>query len=240
MNNSTLMKIVLGVVAFIGGFVVGSLWSENRLLKSGLSGTPTVPAANAPAAPVNATLSSMPAITDADHVRGNLNAQVVLVEYSDYECPFCNRFHPTMQQVMAEYGDQVAWVYRHFPLASLHPQAQISAEAAECVAKLGGNDAFWKYTDTLFEAATIDGGAALTEEKLVATAGQVGVSSAAVQSCLDNGETTQIVTDHADGGRAAGINGTPGTIIVTKDGEFELISGALPFEQVKAAIDQYL
>lgn len=241
MDNKVLMKILIGVIAFIGGFVIGSLWTENKLLKSGLTGTTNnnAPTAAAPS-DTSTNLSATPEVTAADHIRGNPDAKVVLVEYSDYECPFCNRFHPTMKQVLEEYGDQVAWVYRHFPLTSLHPQAQISAEASECVAKLSDNDTFWAYTDILFENAAIDGGEALTREKLLGFATEVGVSSTAVGSCLDKAETKTIVTDSAAGGRAAGINGTPGTIVVTKDGKYELISGALPFEQVTSIIDQYL
>lgn len=241
MDSKTLSKIMLGVAAFIAGFILGSLWTENKMLKSGITGTATgtQPSAAAPSAPTAATLSSMPELTDADHYRGNKNAKVVLVEYSDYECPYCNAFHPTMKQVMEEYGDQVAWVYRHFPL-SFHPQAQISAEAAECVAKIGGEEAFWNYTDALFDDAAVSGGQALTKDKLVARAGTVGVNSAAVESCLDAQDTTALVTEDANGGRSAGISGTPGTILVTEDGQYELISGALPYEQVKSVIDKYL
>src|SRR3990170_705361 len=243
MDNKTLMKILLAAVAFIAGFVLGSLWSENKLLKSGLGNTTgkttSTPTAGVPTPPP-ATPEKMPAVTAEDHLRGNPNAPIKLVEYSDYECPFCNRFHPTMQQVLEEYGDQVAWVYRHFPLKSIHPQAQISAEASECVAKLGGEDAFWAFTDLLFEKAAVDAGSALTRDKLLGYASQVGVSATAVDSCLKNGETTELVNDDYNGGSAAGITGTPGTILVTADGEYELISGALPFEQVKSVIDSYL
>lgn len=96
-----------------------------------------------------AAVANHPALTDKDHVKGNRNAKVVLVEYSDYECPFCERFHPTIVKISEEYKNDVAWAFRHFPL-SFHPYAQKSAEAAECVAKLEGNDAFWEYTDMLF------------------------------------------------------------------------------------------
>jgi protein-disulfide isomerase len=243
MDNKTLTQFMIGAVAFIAGFVGGSLWTENQLLKSGLGAGTGQPVAGAPAAadPKAATeaLAKTPAVTDKDHIRGNKDAEITLIEYSDYECPFCNKFHPTMVKIMEEYGDKVAWVYRHYPL-SFHPQAQISAEAAECVNKLGGNDVFWKYSDMLFETAAKEGGEGLSEERLVEAAGKVGVNSAEVQKCLDSGEMKTIVTTDFAGGRDAGISGTPGTILKTKDGKYELISGALPYEQVKLVIDKYL
>lgn len=99
----------------------------------------------------NATLANMPAVTSDDHFYGNENARIVLVEYSDFECPFCTRFHPTAKKAVDEFADSVALVYRHFPL-SFHPNAQQAAEASECVAKEGGNEAFWSYADSLFES----------------------------------------------------------------------------------------
>ena len=229
---------MIGAVAFIAGFVAGSLWTENQLLKSGNTGAVQKQAAKPSddGAAVAAGISDMPEVTDEDHIRGAEEPEIYLVEYSDFECPYCNKFHPTMEKVMEEYGDRVAWVYRHYPL-SFHPQAQISAEASECVAKLGGNDAFWTFTDSLYKAAAIDGGDALTKDKLLAAASNVGVN---IQSCLDNEEMADAVTDDFIGGRDAGVSGTPGTILVTKDGDGEVISGALPYSQVKTILDKYL
>src|SRR3989344_3839273 len=99
-------------------------------------------------------LENINPVTSADHIRGNPNADIVIVEYSDFECPFCKRFHPTMKQVMDEYGKsgKVAWVYRHFPLDSLHPvKARAEAAASDCAAELGGQDGFWKFADRFFE-----------------------------------------------------------------------------------------
>lgn len=90
----------------------------------------------------------IPAVNkDTDWILGNKNAPISLVEYSDMECPFCQRFHGTMLQVMDAYKDKVNWVYRHFPLTSLHANAMNLAQAGECVGELGGNDKFWKFLD---------------------------------------------------------------------------------------------
>ena len=91
----------------------------------------------------------VPALTASDRYLGNINADVVIIEYSDIDCPFCKKFHPTMERIAQEYGSKIAWVYRHFPLDSLHPEARTKAEATECVAQLAGNEVFWKYLKTL-------------------------------------------------------------------------------------------
>lgn len=100
----------------------------------------------------DANLEKMAPVTAADHIRGDINAPVKVVLYSDLECPFCKRFHGTMQDIMKAYStDKVAWVFRPFPIAQLHPKAVKEAEAAECAAEIGGNDAFWKFIDKVEE-----------------------------------------------------------------------------------------
>jgi protein-disulfide isomerase len=90
-------------------------------------------------------------ITDEDHIRGNQDAAVKIVEYSDFGCPYCARFHQTMKQVTNNYdASEVAWVYRHFPIPQLHPQAPRLARASECAADLGGQEAFWTFADEVF------------------------------------------------------------------------------------------
>lgn len=95
----------------------------------------------------------IPEVTDEDHTNGNTDARIQIVEYSDFECPFCGRFHETMNQVMAEYGESgdVSWTYRHFPLEQIHPQAKSLAVASECIAELGGNEKFWEFSNLIFK-----------------------------------------------------------------------------------------
>ena len=236
--------VVLVALFFVGGFVSGSLWTENKMLRGGGSAkpasqptaaAPTEPGADGPTADQMAQLEP---VTDDDFIRGNENAKIVLVEFSDFECPFCQRFHPTMEQVMEEYGDQVAWVYRHFPL-SFHPNAQAAAEASECVAAQGGDDAFWTFTDTIF-AKNEELGGSLTTAAITESAEATGVNMATFQECLDSGEMAGNVDADFSNGGTAGVQGTPGTFIVV-DGEVkEIIPGALPFAQVQPMIEQYL
>lgn len=93
---------------------------------------------------------NIPEIKDDDHVLGSKKAKVLIVEYSDFQCPFCKRFFPSVQQALQEYGDKVALVYRHFPLTSIHPYAQPLAEGSECAAEIGGSDKFWEFHDQVF------------------------------------------------------------------------------------------
>ncbi|MDZ4231730.1 MAG: DsbA family protein, partial [Candidatus Pacearchaeota archaeon] len=133
--------------------IVGSLIISLSIFLAGGVGT-TI----APAVVDTGTGSLLPSgtkvsleVTDQDHIRGNSSAEVTIIEYSDLECPFCKQFHPTMQQVLSEYGDKVRWVYRHFPLDQIHPQARPGAEASECVAEQKGDEGFWTFADYVFD-----------------------------------------------------------------------------------------
>ncbi len=229
------------IVTVALSFLVGVLWQKVSSLEKG--GGPTV-ANNAAGNPAPAPESKwtedqakkVPAVSDTDHIRGSKDAEVIVVEYSDFECPFCERFHPTMQQVLKEYGDKVAWVYRHFPLESIHSRALPAANAAECVANLGGDDAFWKFADAIFS----DQDKYLTEAGLTDAAGLAGVDKMAFTSCLSAKKYQSIVTSQQKGGEAAGITGTPGSYVINKKGDMWFIPGALPFDSLKTTIDEAL
>lgn len=95
--------------------------------------------------------ANVPDVAKDDHIVGGKNPKVYLIEYSDFQCPFCLRFAPTVKQALTEYGDKIALVYRHYPLESLHPYARPLALGSECVTELGGKDKFWEYHDKVFE-----------------------------------------------------------------------------------------
>ncbi len=184
-----------------------------------------------------ASLDKMRAITKDDHIRGNPNAPVKIVEYSDTECPFCKRFHVTMNQVMNEYGNsgKVAWVYRHFPLDQLHPEARKQAEATECANELGGNDKFWAYLDRVYEITPSNNGLKLSELPKIAEF--VGLDVAKFNACLSSGKYSAHVADDIANATLTGGNGTPWSIVVDKNGKKYPLSGAQPYEAVKQLID---
>ena len=183
-------------------------------------------------------LENMNPIEDSDHIRGNPNAPVKIVEYVDMECPFCKRFHSTMQQVMDEYGKngKVAWVYRHFPLDSIHSQARTEAVASECANELGGSDAFWKYADRFFELTPSNNQTNIATV-LPQIAREIGLDEAKFNSCLVSKKYDKHIQDDLDNATATGGNGTPWSIVVTASGKKYPLSGAQPYEAVKQLIE---
>jgi len=173
-----------------------------------------------------------------DHIKGSPDAKVVIVEFSDTECPFCKNHHATLQQLVDEYDDsEVAWVYRHFPLVQLHAKAPKEAEALECAAELGGNDGFWKYTDRLYELTPSNDG--LDFALLPEIAEFAGLDADAFTTCLDSGDMAERVDADLNEVIAAGGRGTPHNIIISGDDQFPL-EGGQPYEVMKQVIDQLL
>jgi protein-disulfide isomerase len=184
-------------------------------------------------------LDAIREITSEDRVRGDLNAPVVIVEYSDTECYFCKQFHQTMKRIYDEYGSdgKVAWVYRHFPLEQIHLRAREEAHALECAGELGGNDKFWQYTDRLYEITPANG--PLESGELNRIAQFVGLDLTAFNACLNSGKYNDKITADLENAVATGGRGTPWSIVITKDGMAPL-SGAQPYEVVKMMIESLL
>ena len=166
-------------------------------------------------------------VTDQDHIRGNVNASVTIVEYSDFECPFCQRFHPTVLQALSDYPEDVRWVYRHFPLSNIHPQAQPAAEASECVAEQKGDEGFWSFVDAMFKNQSRLGSSYYRE-----VAGEIGVNLAQFDSCVSSNKYADKVDSDYSSGIQIGVTGTPGSFVNGVP-----VLGAVPYAQLKAIIE---
>lgn len=169
---------------------------------------------------------------ESDHVRGNPDAKVTIVEFSDFECPFCARLHPTLKRIVEE-NDDVQWVYRHFPLSSIHSRALGAATAGECVAQLAGNDAFWTFADSAFANQNRLGNPFYNEQAAAA-----GIDPGAFSACLADRSVAASIQADGDEAVASGGRGTPFAIVITASGQLAPFSGALPYEQVRSFIDQ--
>lgn len=185
-------------------------------------------------------LDQVSPVTKEDHIRGNINAPVKIVEYSDTECPFCKKFHETMKQVIGEYGKsgKVAWVYRHYPLDQLHSKARKEAEATECAGGLGGNDKFWEYLDRLMEVTPANNG--LDPAELPKIAEYVGLDKTKFNECLSSGKYAQKIEEHVQNAMATGGNGTPWSIVISKNGKKYPLNGAQQYESIKQLIETAL
>ena len=164
---------------------------------------------------------------DGDLVRGASDGVVYVVEFSDYQCPFCKRVQPTLSELLAKYPDRVRFVFRDFPLEQLHPQAFRAAEAARCAQDQGK---FWEYHDILFEEAP-----KAEENDLKRYAEQVGLDREKFTSCLFQNVHHQAVQQDVDEGNRLGLDGTPAFFI---NGRF--LSGAQPLEEFVRVIDEEL
>src|SRR3989338_1158440 len=229
---------VPGAIIVAGALIAGSVYFSFGKIATAPSVAGIDAAGNQQLPPGDTgSLDQMAAISASDHIRGNPDAPVKIVEYSDTECPFCKRFHDTMKQVMDEYGKsgEVAWVYRQFPLSQLHSKASKEAEATECANELGGSDKFWSYIDRLFEVTPSNDG--LDPAELPKIADYVGLDVTKFNTCLTSGKYIQHIEQDTQDAMATGGNGTPWSIVVAKNGKKYPLSGAQPYASVKQLIE---
>jgi protein-disulfide isomerase len=184
----------------------------------------------------NQIASDIRPVDETDFIKGNPNAPIMVIEYSDYECPFCKSFHDTMNLIMDEFGasGDVAWVYRQFPV--LGPSSLRAAEAAYCVGDLGGSNAFFAFSDAVFEreANTRTNMARLSDYAEIA-----GVNPSEFETCLESGKMAAKTQAAIEEGRLAGIQGTPHSIVVVGDQQ-AVINGAQPYSVVRGIIQTLL
>lgn len=229
LNINTPTAILIGSIII----ALAVIFSNSYKLKTTNSG-----AVNAPNPAPQAKDINIAPITSDDHFYGNPKAKVVMVEFSDLECPFCKRFHPTVKNIVDNSRGTVALVYRHFPLDSLHSKARNEAEASECAAELGGNDKFWEYIDAIFKITPANNG--LDPAELPNIAKQIGLDTSRFNDCLSSGKYKNKIETNFRDGTTVGVNGTPTTVFMNTKGQKMLLVGAVPEEQIKAAIDSLM
>lgn len=210
--------------------VVAGAMIAGAVFLVGKGGTPS-PAANG-----SQKTTARPYDPSVDHILGNPSAPVKVIEYADLECPYCKTFQTTMHQVMDHYGlsGKVAWVYRPFPLGQLHSKAPQEAAAAECAADQGGDAAFYKYIDKLYEVTPSENNLDLAQLPIIA--GQVGLNVATFNQCLSSGKYTKKIQASYDEAIALGGQGTP-YILVMVGSDAVTLQGAQPYDSMRAAID---
>lgn len=230
--NGYLITTII-IFAFLLGMLTNKVLYLENAVKTASKAQTNQAAAPAPTEP--------PAVVKVDNghlpLLGNANAKVTVVEFSDFQCPFCKSFFdntsPQLNDTYIKTG-KIKFAYRQFPLTSIHPNAQISAEASECAEE---QNRFWEYHDTLFknqETWTPLSGTDVINS-LTDLAGQVGMDTNQFSTCLSTHKYKSVVDADESAGSAVGVNGTP-TFFVNG----HRLVGAVPFDQFKTLIDQEL
>ncbi len=213
------LVLAAGVVAFNKKAVVEKLDLELRQSQELSSFVPVKP------------------VTSEDHIRGNPDAEVFVIEFADIECPACKIFHEDSHKILERYGDRVALVYRHFPLTSLHANAEKEAEAAECVADLAGNEAFWKFLDAVYKRT--DSNDTLDLRLLPSLAEKAGADRNKFVTCLQERMFEPKIKSHILDGVHAGVTKTPSVVIWRNGKGLGIIRGS-SYERTVVALDRVL
>lgn len=233
MEPSSSQNSLVTPIAIIAGFAMVAL---AIYLSGGLGGSGVPTLKGGTASSTQSAKATIRPVDGTDYVFGNPNAPIVIVEYSDYDCPFCQVFHESMSQIMNEYGasGKVAWVYRQFPIADLHANSPKISEAALCAGELAGNDGFWKFSDAVFAGREVNQPTNMT--RLSEYAATAGVDSKAFTKCLDSGVKKPAVDAAVAEAMAMGIEGTPHSILLVGNQQ-AVIEGAQPYAAVRQIID---
>lgn len=180
--------------------------------------------------------------TDDDPVRGNQDAPLTIVEFSDFQCPFCARFQiQTLPLILEQYVEtgKVKFVYRDFPIQNSHPNAMPAAAASECAHE---QDKYWEYHDMLFENQSVWNKVEITSAIVIFKefATELNLNQEQFDSCLDSGKYIDEINNDLTDGRNYGVTGTPGFFIGNDEVGFVKLNGAQPFEAFKSLIDSQL
>ena len=241
LNNSTEDKfgkninylvpiIILTISVVIAGIIVISKIKNNNNLNNSVLETSQLDFE--PGVPEN-----VKSVNSKDHILGNPNAPVKIIEFSDFECPFCKVLQFTMWEVMSTYGKEgkVSWVYRHLPIDSIHTKARTEAVAAECAGGIGGNQSFWDYADRIFEITPSNDN--LEAGLLPEIAEYIGIDRSKFEECLQSGLYNEHIEGDFRDAINSGANGTPYTIVIAPNGKTFPVSGSQTYSTMVAIIE---
>lgn len=239
-SNKALSILLLSALFILGvgiAYYVGKVTTELRLIKQEVNIENNV--AKQPDQDQKSReeiAKNVEPLSNDDHVYGNREASVVIYSYSDIECPYCATFHETMSEVMRDYSENVAWVFRHFPLDAIHKNAREAAISSECVAAQTEDPVFFNYLDTLF-ANQAEITTTLIQKKAETLVGDVDK----YRECKSGDESTAKVQRDQESGLKAGIKGTPGTIIYNSSTDnIIVVPGLVDKEALRDAIDSII
>jgi len=180
------------------------------------------------------SLNNLIPVNYNDHVQGNRQAKIKIIEYGDLECSVCANFNPIMQEINKKYNNQIQWVYRHFPITSIHAQAADAAIASECVADLGGEAKFWQFINAVFANQKLLG-LSLYQQ----LAAELNIDQQKFINCLESGQFSSKVNAHRNNAIESGATGTPFVVIELPDGTRDSFSGLASFEEMDLIIGGY-
>jgi protein-disulfide isomerase len=183
-------------------------------------------------------------VESSDYVEGNTKSNIVVIEYSDPECPYCVSLHPTLKKLRDDYKDKIAFVYRHFPLTQIHPHAHDESKGIICAGQLGGAKAYYEYMDALYGYKSNNQTTQLPATGKEDIAANIGLDKAAFLSCMKKEDVGIAVDASINDGVQAGVQGTPTTFVLTKTRKgYEVVAaldGARPYEYMQAALEEAL
>lgn len=223
-NTVFLILFVFFILIFVAFLKIQGLENKQKLLKNEAS---LINQGNV------AKAQTIPKIQSIDHTKSS-KSLTSFIEYSDFECPACQLFQPTLTKLVEQYGGSVQFVIRNYPLPQ-HPNAILEAEAAECTSAISGNSAYFKYSDSLY--AKTSTGQTFLKDQLVSLAVKLGLPKAQFSDCLTKGTYALRVNNQIFDAQKAGAFQLPAVFIVDKNNNTSLISGNQPFSIYKTVLD---
>lgn len=223
---TTPVAIIIGAIIISGG-----LMGYGAIMQGGGTSAPTLAFKGRP-------------IDSTDYVAGNEKSKIIVVEYSDPECPFCIQLSPTIKQLKDEYGDKIAFTFRYFPLTQIHKNAVDESRAIACAGVVGGKEKYYEYIDAFFGYKMSKQTTQLPKTGKEDIAKSVGLNMSEFANCMSTRQTEKTILDSIDDGVVAGVQGTPSTFILLKTRKgydvITMVDGARPYEFFKAALDEAL